>query len=243
LFVEKHLERFQNSTYLAGITFKFDTGEIAANIIKLAKANKINAGNVKLVYVLNSSSRKIEFGEILIYFIPHHYPEQCDYQRGVKIVTLFAERLNPNAKIIQAELRKQANELINQKNVFEVLLVNKDGFITEGSRSNVFFISGNQVVTSPLKMILPGITRELVIDICNKGKIAFAEQFIHVSRLTDFQAAFITGTSPKVLPVSSIDKFKFDPQHVITQNLMAQYDQVLSDYIKNFGFSNSISNI
>jgi len=238
LFIKKHLERFQNSICLAGITYKSDIAEIAENIIKLANANKITSGNVKLVYVLSSPSRKIGCGELLIYFIPHHYPEKSDYSRGVKMVSLFAERSNPNAKIIQAELRKRANELINRSNVFEVLLVNKDGYVTEGSRSNVFFISGNQVVTPPLKMILPGITRELVIDICSKYSIAFAEQFIRYSRLSDFQAAFITGTSPKVLPVLSIDKVKFDPKQTTIQNIMAKYDRMLSDYLRTYGSSN-----
>jgi len=232
LFVENHLERFKKSAGLANQNFSFKLSEITANIANLAKANQLNTGNVKLIFTFNSTDLTISSGELFIYFIPHKYPDNIDYQTGVKLISLIAERPNPNAKIHHADLRNQANALIAHENIFEILLVNHDGFVTEGSRSNVFFISKAKVVTPPLNMVLPGITRKLLIDLMNDQQIDFEEQMIQLSHLNMFDAAFVTGTSPKVLPIAQIDAFRFSPNHEILLRMMALYDRLILEYLE-----------
>ena len=232
LFLEKHLERFTKSTGLANQIFRFNLSEITANIAKLVSANQVNTGNVKLISTFNSTNLTISPGELFIYFIPHNYPDNIDYQTGVKLISLIAERPNPNAKIHHANLRNQANALIAYEKVFEVLLVNHDGNVTEGSRSNVFFISKSKVVTPPLNMILPGITREVLIDLIHDRQIDFEEQMIQLSHLNNFDAAFVTGTSPKVLPIAQIDAFRFNPHNKILKRMMVLYDQLILDYLE-----------
>ena len=231
LFVEKHMERFKKSAELAKLSFSLNLDEITANIAKLALENQLLTGNVKLIYTFNSRTPDISSGELFIYFIPHNYPENIEYQTGVRLILLSAERPNPNAKIHNGVLRNQANELIDQKNVFEVLLTNHVGFVTEGSRSNVFFISKSKVVTPPLDMVLPGITRDLVINIIKNQHIDFEEQMIHLSQIEKFDAAFITGTSPKVLPIAAIDCYCFNPQQIILRQIIKLYDQMILDYL------------
>jgi len=231
LFVEKHMERFKKSAELAKLSFSLNLDEITANIAKLAKENQLPTGNVKLIYTFNSRTPDISSGELFIYFIPHNYPENIEYQTGVRLILLSAERPNPNAKIHNGVLRNQANELIDQKNVFEVLLTNHVGFVTEGSRSNVFFISKSKVVTPPLDMVLPGITRDVVINIIKDQHIDFEEKMIHLSQLDKFDAAFITGTSPKVLPIAAIDHNCFDPQQIFLRQIIKLYDQMILDYL------------
>lgn len=232
LFVEKHLDRFKKSAGLANQNFRVSLSEITANIARLASANQLNTGNVKLIFTFNSTNINISPGELFIYFIPHKYPGNIDYQIGVKLISLIAERPNPNAKIHHADLRNQANALIATENIFEVLLVNHNGFVTEGSRSNVFFISKEKVVTPPLSMVLPGITRELLIDLIHDRQIDFEEQTIQLCHLNKFDAAFVTGTSPKVLPIAQIDAFRFNPHHEILKRMMVLYDQLILDYLE-----------
>lgn len=234
LFIEEHLARFANSTRLAGLSNKFDKANIISNLIKLAAINNLKTGNIKITCTYNSMSSLISSDEMFMYFIPHHYPQLSDFQEGVKIVSLVAERPNPNAKIHHAGLRKDADDLIFKNNVFEVLLISQDGIITECSRSNIFFVSDNKVITTPIEFVLPGITRGLVIDICKKQNIVFNEQKVFFSQLNDYQAAFITGTSPKVLPVSEIDNFLFNPQHPILQKIIKSYDGIIDNYLNTF---------
>lgn len=233
LFVEKHIERFNHSAMLSGLSNRFNINQITGNIIKLSKKNQISNGNVKLVFTYNKQTEHTQ-NELFIYFIPHHYPDESDYKLGVKLISLIAERPNPNAKIHHAGLRNFANDLIAKENVFEILLVNHDGYVSEGSRSNVFFVDNEKVVTPPIEKVLPGVTRELVIKICKTQNIDFEEQMIDFSTLKKFEAVFITGTSPKILPISTIDDLSYDPQNEIVQRIFKYYDAMILNYLRNF---------
>jgi branched-chain amino acid aminotransferase len=195
---------------------------------QLAKANGIDVGNVKLIYPLNSD----QTGEgLLAFFIPHSYPTTAMYENGVSMLSLIATRPDPTAKISNQTLRVRANQMIAENNIYEVLLVNEDGLITEGSRSNIFFVQNDQVVTSPENLVLAGITRNLIIQICRNENIPFAEKKITYPDLGSFSAAFITGTSPKVLPVNKIDDFRYHTGNPVVLKIMRKYDEIIEEYL------------
>lgn len=228
MFLEQHIERMNRSAYLAGLEVTFSIDQISHAIRKLATANSIVAGNVKLVLPI---SPKTDADAMLAFFIPHSYPNKLMHVEGVEMLSLRAGRPNPNAKITNALLRAQANQLITVNAVYEVLLINEQELITEGSRSNIFFIHDNCVITPPENLVLPGITRNHVIEICNENQIPFSERNIHYSELGSFSAAFITGTSPKVLPVQRIDATDFAVLHSMLTSVMSLYDEQIENYI------------
>ena len=119
--------------------------------------------------------------ELFIFFIPYLYPAPDMYRVGVEILSLNEVRNQPNAKITNLSLRTLADKIISDKNVYEVLLVNQEGFITEGSRSNIFFIKDKVVFTPPTSIVLPGITREKVLEICNNLGIETHREMIPLS--------------------------------------------------------------
>jgi branched-chain amino acid aminotransferase len=111
--------------------------------------------------------------------------------------------------------------------------VNCSGEITEGSRSNLFFIKGNSVYTSPSKDVLMGITRQRIISICRKNGIGVNETAILADQVEFFDAAFISGTSPKVLPISTIDDYKYSTDNSLLLNIMEIYNNEIQNYINN----------
>jgi len=226
LFFEKHCARLRQSAALIGININID--ELAAyhRIKELVLLNKIQNGNIKIVLQYPGPSN-----HIFTFFIPHHYPSAKDYDQGVDMVSLSAERDNPKAKVSNPELRASADIIIRQKKIAEVLLVNHEGYITEGSRSNIFLIRKNTVFTPTSEAVLPGITRETIIEICMNNGIKFRECQIRLSELGTFQGAFLTGTSPKVLPVRNIDDHNFQVNDPIISKIIKKYDQIINDYL------------
>ena len=82
----------------------------------------------------------------------------------------------------------------------------KDGFITEGSHTNFFAVKDNTLYTAPLSnYILAGVTREFVIKLCRKNKIACSEELIYVKDLFEYDEFFITGTTTEIKPIIQID--------------------------------------
>ncbi len=230
LFLEKHIQRMYRSVTLAGEQAFFDPDIVKEMIGTLSSANKIGTGNVKLVFPLNQSKER---NGLVAFFIPHSYPTPAMYRDGVVMLSLKAGRPNPNAKITNLSLRQKANQLIADNNIYEALLINEQELITEGSRSNIFFIQDDHIITPPENLVLPGITRNYAIEICHKNQIPFAERNIHYTELVSFSAAFITGTSPKVLPVRGIDGVGFDVKNKNLKRIMKLYDENLIQYIEN----------
>lgn len=226
LFLEDHFERLKTSVKISGLSFEMEFSEFKQNIAELAKLNQKQSGNVKFVLSEFEKENQWSFA-----FIPHSYPTSNDYFEGVKTGLLFAERENPNAKVIQNLVREKANQMIDGQNLYEVLLVDRSGQITEGSRSNVFLVKGNRFYTAPASVVLVGITRQKVLECINELAFPIIEEAVLASEISDFDAAFLTGTSPKVLPVNCIDNFRFPAKNLFVEQLMAKYNSMIEKYL------------
>ena len=227
LFLEEHIDRLYQSAKVANIQLWKDESDIYQALEKLKKDNDLEFGNVKLVFHLDNNVK-----QFLVYIITHSYPTEEDYQKGVQVQLLDAERSNPNVKIFNPALRARADAFIDNLNIYEALLVNKQGFITEGNRSNVFFIKNNEVVTPPVKHVLPGVTRNHVMAMCRRLQISIREMLVHKDDLKDYETVFLTGTSPKVLPVSCVNDINYPTDQALLRTLMDQYNDEITLYIE-----------
>jgi len=151
-----------------------------------------------------------------------------------------AERKNPTVKVYDQRLKKEVSLQIFHNDIFEVLFVNKKDMITEGSRSNIFFVNGGAVLTPLPTSVLPGITRQKIIEIAKKCNIPCSEIDIEYNSIRSFNGAFITGTSPKVLPVKAIDEVAFNSRNSTIKKIMSEYDTIIAENIDNFSWSHLI---
>ena len=228
LFVEEHLERIINSAKLSSLELWFDKKTILKKIKQLISINKIDKGNIKIVFNYRNKNTDKNF---LLFKIHHKYPTKIQTSSGVAVTLLHAERDNPNAKVLNIKLSESANSLLDKQNVYEVILIDRNGFITEGSKSNIFMIKNDKVFTSPAESVLSGITRQYVIEICKKLGLDVSEKLIHESEIKNLDAIFITGTSPKVLPVSIVDGNQFAFENILLHKIMREYNAIIENYI------------
>jgi aminodeoxychorismate lyase len=88
----------------------------------------------------------------------------------------------------------------------EALLLNTDGFVVEGASSNLFWIEHKTFCTPPLAAgILPGVTREIVQEICQRSKIAVREKSIRSKALKRADGIFLSLTSWGIVEAKSLD--------------------------------------
>ena len=113
-----------------------------------------------------------------------------------------------------------------------MLLVNSNGYITEGSRSNFFAVFGDLLVTPPAQQVLEGITRKMVIRLAKENSIKFEERPIHSSEIEKMDGAFITGTSTKVLPIAKIGDYEYNEMPSITTTLQNLYDKLTTENLQ-----------
>ena len=225
LFFDDHINRFINSCKLGNTIPKYSVSEIKKQIRKLIEANNFENGNIKFA--------QIEFEDNTIafwaYYIPHYYPTNKEFNNGVKTLTYKALRENPNSKIEHSDLKIKFTELIKSTGVFEILLVNNNGYITEGSRSNFFVFKQNRVYTAPVSEILPGITRKYIIQQCNSLGFEIIESSIHLNEIKNYDAWFLSGTSIKILPVNSIDGITISTNYKPLKKLMETFDKFIEN--------------
>ena len=229
LFLEEHLIRFNNSAMLAELYSTISNTEISNSIKQLCTENQVFTGNVKLL--LHSKNK--QHVSFLCFFIKHMYPVEIQYQKGVKLMLYNAERKNPNAKIADYVLRETTEDILSKSKVYELLLVNKSGRITEGSKSNVFFIKDNTLYTAPKSLILSGITRKFILKTAQLLGITVIEEAVLRKNIRQYDAAFISGTSPKILPISSIDNVSYNVKHPLIHKLIELFNEEIENYIYN----------
>ncbi len=223
LFLHDHLARLQQSITGSGIAYPGNK-RIIENLGLLIHENSFKKGNIRICLQNSNGTTPI----LLCYFIPYFYPDPGMYKKGVKLCIYPHVRPNPGIKKWDDLFRNSVSSYILTQKVYEAALLNPQNQITEGSRSNLFFLDRTgTLITTPEKDILPGITRKYVLEIAADEGILIEERTISTDALDSLVSVFISGTSPKVLPVKQIDDFFFDVGHPLLRRLMEKFDQLL----------------
>lgn len=229
VFFKDHMERLETSLDLQNKEPLADASNLRKDIINLTKADKKKEANLKIVFNYNNDSNNY-----LVYYIEPIYPTGEQYRTGVKGTLFYAERKDPESKVINHKLRSSIYHKLILDGGYEALLVNEDNCITEGSRSNIFFAKGYTLFTAPDKTILNGITRKYILDICREDHITVKLECVKVKDISDYDAAFMTGTSPMVLPFYCIGENFFNVTHPVIKRLRDRYIRKAEESIMLF---------
>lgn len=230
LFLEEHLDRMRKSANTIDYNIEWTSKEIEENIKKLILKNEIENQNIKLLCTDVEGIGQV----FLIYFIKSFYPPKEYYKEGIHTILFSHERDNPNAKILKGNFREEVAKQLKKKEAFEAMLVTEEGYILEGSRSNMFFVKGEKIYTASNKDVLLGITRKHVFEAANKLNIKIIEENIHIDDLIKIDGAFMSGTSVNVLPISTIDNIKLDSVNNKTIKAVNNgYVKTMENYIKS----------
>jgi branched-chain amino acid aminotransferase len=227
LFYEDHYNRMKETLKTIGTDLKM-TKEQMADIIKtLLKANKLYVCNIMVIV---SEAGKDQ--NHIIYIKKHSYPTNEEADAGVKTGLFEIERKNPNAKIINQSYKDAVAKKINDGGFYEVLLVDSQGRITEGSRSNAFFVINGAIWTAPGEAVLKGVTRKYVFEACRRTGCEVVERFVDAGSISRAEGAFLSGTSIKVLPIATVDNIALDsPKSPVVAAIRREYDMLLEKYI------------
>ena len=229
VFFEDHMIRLKNSASLQKKELVTDTDTIRRDILLLSGAENLKEVNLKIVFNYNENS-----SGYLIYFIEPVYPTRAQYRNGVRGILFNAERKDPASKVINHKLRSDIYHKLILERAYEALLVDHKNRITEGSRSNIFFIRDNVIYTAPDEVILNGITRKYILDICREKNLKVIFEPVKADEIRDYDSVFMTGTSPMVLPFRSLNDCSFNVRHPLISELRRLYIARAAYSIRNF---------
>ncbi|MFH0875147.1 MAG: aminotransferase class IV [archaeon] len=202
-FPEYHVERLLESAAILDLRHQFKKEEIVSYLHEVVLKNNLNDAFLRIVLIGDASQNK----EAKLYIFPltgvHYYPSKL-YNKGVKVVTYNGERRFPESKTKDLLLSFLAFRKAEENNAIEALLIDREGYVREGTRSNFFAIKENKLITPPKEKILEGITKKIIFDLCD-SLFEIVEEDIPFSNLHGYDELFITSTLFNILPVSQID--------------------------------------
>ncbi|TAK18535.1 MAG: branched-chain-amino acid aminotransferase [Acidobacteria bacterium] len=135
----------------------------------------------------------------------------ANYADGIRVALVGVRRNHPDALNPQIKSNNLLNNAMAAQEAIrlgadEALMRNHDGFIVECSQSNFFVVKDGRLATPPLgDGLLPGITRQFVIDLAREAGIAVEERPLLPVEAQGADEAFITGTTREITPVTKID--------------------------------------
>jgi len=139
-------------------------------------------------------------------FLPH----KTEIEKGVNIITVSDQRwARCDIKTVGLTANVLANQLARERNAFEAVFV-RDGALLEGTHTNIFAVFDGKVVTPPkTNYILAGITRHVVLGLCQKLDLPFQERSIFESQIDLADELMIVGTTVEITPIVKINGEKF----------------------------------
>lgn len=158
-------------------------------------------------------------------------------EAGVDVCVSSWNRLTPNSMpaMAKAGANYMNSQLIKMEAITngysEGIALDDRGFVSEGSGENLFIVHDGKVITPPLSSsILPGITRDSVIEICRELEIPVAEQGLQRAALYVADELFFTGTAAEVTPIRSVDRITIGEgkRGKITERIQQAYFEVTS---------------
>jgi branched-chain amino acid aminotransferase len=156
------------------------------------------------------------------------------FKNGIRVKVSSWKRVGPNtiphaAKATGVYLNSMlAVAEANRAGYDEAILLTDQGTVADGSGENVFVVKNGAIVTPHLATsILPGITRETVIEIAQELGHTVEERDLIRTDLYLADEIFMTGTAAEVTPVRSVDDHEFGPPGEITLELQKAYLDVV----------------
>lgn len=209
-----HLDRLDRSLDELRIDRPMARGPLMVVLNETVRRNRVTEGSVYLQVTRGTARREFSFPVDTppsLIVIGRHANMAASHEKAAKGVAAITR---PDIRwgrcdiktvgLLPAALAKQAAK---EAGAYEALLVDRDGFITEGSSSNAWIVTrDNVLVTRKLGTdILGGITRNAVIELAKREGLKFEERAFTVAEAQDAKEAFVSSTTSYVMPIVTID--------------------------------------
>jgi branched-chain amino acid aminotransferase len=220
--LREHMQRLLNSAKIYRMDHPWTLDQLCDAAAELVRRSDMNQCYIRPILFRSLDEKNPAFG-----VNPFPNPLACyigawDWgkylgdeaiERGVDVCVSTWNRLTPNS--MPAMAKSGANYMNSQLIKMEALLngfaegiaLDDRGYVSEGSGENIFLVSGDVVLTPPLSSsILPGITRDSVIRICQELGITVKERTIQRAALYVAEELFFSGTAAEITPIRSVDR-------------------------------------
>lgn len=202
-FPEYHAQRLLESAEIIDIGHNLTEAQLVEWLQSLVQANELENAFLRMVMIGDPDG--LEDAQLFIFLVGSltFYPDRS-YRNGVKVITYHGERRWPTAKTKDLLMSAVAFRQAKEQGALDALLIDADGNIREGTRSNFYAIKGNQLITPPVDKVLAGIAQKIILEVSAKD-FDIVRADIPLAELASYDEFFMSNTSMNVMPISQIN--------------------------------------
>jgi len=247
--LDSHLTRLRCSAESIGLTHSILTTDEGKQSLKVAclatlEANKLKDARIRLTVSAGEGDMTPDPGTcssptILITaqnLVPLP-PEK--YETGFKAAVSFLRR---NSQSPLSRLKSTcyienilARMAARAAGCDEAIFLNEQGYLAEGSSTNTFLVSNGELITPCFESgVLPGITRDAVLEIARTSNIKATERWVELNELIEAQEAFVTNSILELMPLVSVEGKPIGSGKAgqLTKELLAAYRKIVDEAAK-----------
>lgn len=233
LFIEDHLDRFENSADMLGIDMPMSREQLTAHVLELVEKNTQDTAGLQLFLTGGYSPDGFTPADPNLIILQNPLPQvpETYYEHGATLISHEYLRDLPQAKTTNYMMAVVLGKKMREVGATDALYYHGDS-IMETTRSNFFLVTHDDVIITANKHILPGVTRKHVLHVAREHW-QVEERQVTWEDLQNAKEAFITSTTKGALPIVKIDDLVMNTGHVgeVCKELMTHFSAHRETYI------------
>lgn len=215
--LHEHTERLLNSAKIFGLQVPFGADVLAEAQLETVRRNGLRSAYIRpLVFIgsekLGISARNNTIHVSIAAWAWGAYLGEDGLNKGIRVKTSSFSRHHVNVSLVRAKAcGYYINSILAHQEAAadgydEALLLDTDGYVSEGSGENLFIVRNGVIYTPDLATCLDGITRNTIFTIAKDLGIPMVEKRITRDEIYTADEAFFTGTAAEVTPIRELDR-------------------------------------
>jgi branched-chain amino acid aminotransferase len=211
---KRHYERLKRSCELVHIPFEWNVDDLVRQTYKLLELNNLKDAYIRPLVYCNPNMTLSDPSSVNIMICAWEWGAYLG-DKQVRVCISSYQRPNPKSTPMEAKVSGHyVNSILatteaKSRGYDEAVLLDQNEFVAEAPGANIFIEKSGKLYTPSLGHILPGITRETVLQLCKSLDIECIEKQITPQELKQADAAFLCGTAAEIIGMKSIDETTF----------------------------------
>jgi branched-chain amino acid aminotransferase len=214
--LREHVDRLFGSAKITFIDIPYSEDEIAGAIIETLKINNMDDGYIRPIVFIGEGHMGVhpqtnEIRTAIIVWKWGAYLGDEGLTKGIRVKTSSFTRHHVNTSMTKSKTcGYYVNSILakleaTRMGYDEAVLLDTEGYVSEGSGENIFIVKNNKLKTTPLTSILNGITRDTILVLARDHGFELTEERFTRDEIYTADEAFFTGTAAEVTPIREID--------------------------------------
>lgn len=230
----EHITRLIRSAREIKLALPYTENELHTMLLQLKEKNNLQNGYIYMQITRGVAPRSHEFPKsnpepvLTAYTVEEERLDGKCYEEGIDVtLTRDIRWLRCDIKTLNLLPNVLAKQEAVEQGAYEAVFVRDNGIVTESCASNLFVVKDGVVLTHPAnELILNGITRQTVLEICKELAIPTVEIPFSKEFLLEADEAFLSSTYSDVTPIKNIigEDIQFKTPGVITEQIIKKLD-------------------